>query len=89
MSGNIAKALNERQRKYDMLHHRSRIEFLSKPPCFYTDGTTIPDYFRIQLLNSSLNLVKANMSCNSVDLKDADLISWLDNFEKMEANHDN
>lgn len=80
-----AKKLYERQRHYDMLHHKKRILWLSETPCLWGDGTAVPEYLRLNLLNSSLRLVELGIGCNSVDLNDDSYLSELDEFEQQET----
>lgn len=61
-----ANRLHELQRYYDILHHKRRILWLRETPCMWSDGSAVPEYFRINLLNSSLRVIKEGMSCNSV-----------------------
>lgn len=79
-----AKKLHEGQRHYDMLHHKKRILWLSETPCLWGDGTAVPEYFRLNLLNSSLRLVEQGIGCNSVDINDDSYLSELDEFEQQE-----
>ncbi|MDI9768203.1 hypothetical protein QM327_16750 [Pantoea dispersa] len=80
-----AKNLHDRQRHYDMLHHKKRILWLSETPCLWGDGTAVPEYLRINLLNSSLRIVEQGISSNSVDLNAANYLYELDGFERQES----
>jgi len=37
-----AKALNDRQRNYDRLHHQMRVQWLSAAKPMYADGVVVP-----------------------------------------------
>lgn len=78
-----AYRIHERQRHYDMLHHKRRIVWLNETPCLYDDGVVVPEYFRINLLNSSVAIVNKGISCNSVDLNDSAYLSVLDEFNSF------
>lgn len=82
-----AKKLYERQRHYDMLHHKKRILWLSEIPCQWGDGTEVPEYLRLNLINSSLRAVELGIGCNSVDLNDDSYLSELDKFEQQHRSH--
>ncbi|OZP72388.1 hypothetical protein CIG23_17560 [Raoultella planticola] len=77
---NNANRLHELQRHYDILHHKRRVLWLRETPCMWSDGSAVPEYFRINLLNSSLRVIKEGMSCNSVDLNDSNYLAVLDDF---------
>ena len=80
-----SKSLHDRQRHYDMLHHKKRILWLSEIPCLWGDGTAVPEYLRLNLLNSSLRIVEQGISTNSVDLNDSNYLFELDEFEQQES----
>lgn len=79
-----AKALNDRQRHYDRLHHQMRVRWLSAPKPMYADGVVVPKHVVLNLLNSSkrtLELIdKHAVSVRSVDLNNAAYLAELDAF---------
>lgn len=73
-----AKAMHERQRHYDQLHHLKRLRDL--------DGVT--GWLAITLRHGSnecLRLTEQGLSTNSVDLSDAEYLTNLDQFEQCAA----
>lgn len=84
MSTASAKALQDRQRHYDELHHLMRIEWLQGGKPRNAEGTSMPKHEALKLLNGSkecLCLIQQHgMSTNSVDLGDAEYLSKLDAF---------
>ncbi|MBU9643739.1 hypothetical protein KTF36_17965 [Burkholderia gladioli] len=84
MSKESAKALHERQRHYDELHHLMRMEWLSDERPRYADGVPMPKHEAKTLRNLStecLRLIQQHgMRTNSVDLDDTEYIRELDAF---------
>ncbi|AGN89473.1 hypothetical protein Eta_0027 [Serratia phage Eta] len=80
------KALNDRQRHYDRLHHMSMLLWLERVPCLYTDGEIVPEHYRLTLLRihkESLRRINEHgSSTNAVSLYDANHLAALDEFEK-------
>lgn len=79
-----AKALHERQRHYDRLHHLMRLEWLRKPIPTYSDGRTVPKHEVLTLKQGSEECIRRitehGLSTNSVSLDDADYLAELDAF---------
>lgn len=75
-----AKALNDKQRHYDLLHHRKRIEWLGPFVENRTaKGGVLPKWEAKILLNQSRRYVAdPTMSCGAVDLNDTAYLAELD-----------
>jgi hypothetical protein len=81
-----AKALHDRQRHYDHLHHISRLLWLEQVPCLYAGRERVPEHHRLTLIRGSKECLRRinehGSSTNSVSLYDADYLAALDEFEK-------
>ena len=81
-----AKALHDRQRHYDQLHHMSNLLWLEQVPCLYTGGEIVPEHYRLTLLRinkeSLRRIDKHGSSTNAVSLCDTSYLAALDEFEK-------
>lgn len=81
-----AKALHDRQRHYDRLHHRDRLKWLSEPSPKWGDGTPVAKHEQVQMTQASheqLGLIEQHgMSDNSVDLSNGDYLVYLDAGKK-------
>jgi len=80
-----AKALSDRGRHYDRLHHRKRLAWLSGPSPLWADGTPLTGHEQIYLTEgsrSAINMIELHgMSDNSVDITDHVYLAELDAYE--------
>lgn len=73
-----AAALNDRQRHYDLLHHRKRLADL--------EAKTRPSWLDRVLMRQSREYIgNPSMSCNAVDLADTVYLAQLDAFARATA----
>jgi len=80
LAGSGAPELNARQRKYDLLHHEYRLEWLSAAVPTYSCGTPVCAHDVRNMRTHSEAALALGISTNSVDLTDAAYLAELDAF---------